>query len=70
MKMLTGAVPPPKPVELALRFRDLSAVTDAVQNGQLAGVSGVNADAVVVIGHSWGPRQRSSRPAWFPSPQP
>ena len=54
MKMLTGAVPPPKPVELALRFRDLSAVTDAVQNGQLAGVSGVNADAVVVIGHSWG----------------
>lgn len=54
VRMLTGAVPPPKPVELGLRFRDLSALTDAVAAGQLSGVSGVNADAVVVIGHSWG----------------
>ncbi|MFY9249690.1 MAG: alpha/beta fold hydrolase [Vulcanococcus sp.] len=52
--MLKGAVPPPKPIELALRFRDLSAVTDAVAAGQLIGVTGVNANAVVVIGHSWG----------------
>lgn len=44
--MLSGRVPPPDPVELSLRPRDVSAVADA-----LAGQAG---NRIVVIGHSWG----------------
>lgn len=44
--MLSGKVPPPDPVELALRPRDISAVADAW--------AGRGGDRLVVIGHSWG----------------
>ena len=52
--VLTGTAPPPSPDELSLRGRDLIAILDAVAAGQLTGVNGVDAQRVVVIGHSWG----------------
>lgn len=52
--VLTGTAPPPSPDELTLRGRDLIAILDAVAAGQLVGVNGVDAQRVVVIGHSWG----------------
>lgn len=53
-EVLTGQAPPPSPSELGLRALDISAINDAVANGSLPGVSGVDASRVVVIGHSWG----------------
>lgn len=52
--MLTGQAPPPGHQELELRPRDISAVLDAVASGQLDLGAGIQADRVVVIGHSWG----------------
>ena len=52
--VLTGKAPPPSPSELGLRARDVSAINDAVARGALPGVSGVDSQRVVVIGHSWG----------------
>ena len=53
-EVLTGQAPPPSPQELALRAQDITAVNDAVAQGQLSALAGVKADRVVVIGHSWG----------------
>jgi predicted dienelactone hydrolase len=52
--MLTGQAPPPGHQELELRPRDISAVLDAVASGQIDLGPGIQADRVVVIGHSWG----------------
>ena len=52
--VLTGKASPPSPSELGLRARDVSAINDAVATGSLPGVMGVDAERVVVIGHSWG----------------
>ena len=52
--MLSGKQPPPKPEELALRPKDVSAVIDAAAQGQLGLSRPVNAQAVLVGGHSWG----------------
>jgi predicted dienelactone hydrolase len=52
--MLSGEVPPPSPEELRLRPLDIKATLDAVEAGRLQDLSGVRADRVVVIGHSWG----------------
>jgi predicted dienelactone hydrolase len=52
--MLSGSAPPPGPEELKLRPLDVSAVIDAVADGRIAGLKGVQAERVVVIGHSWG----------------
>ncbi|MEN9766192.1 alpha/beta hydrolase family protein [Vulcanococcus sp.] len=52
--VLSGKAAPPKPAELALRVRDLSAITDALAAQRFPGVGAVKTDQVVVIGHSWG----------------
>lgn len=52
--MLSGKVPPPGPQELRLRPLDVSAVIDAVGNGAVPELSGVDNRRVAVIGHSWG----------------
>jgi predicted dienelactone hydrolase len=52
--MLAGKQPPPKPAELALRPKDVSAVIDAAADGRLALRRPVNTQAVLVAGHSWG----------------
>ena len=52
--MLSGKQPPPKPAELALRPKDVSAVIDAAAQGQLNFRRPVNTKAVLVAGHSWG----------------
>ncbi|WP_254930646.1 alpha/beta fold hydrolase [Cyanobium sp. BA20m-14] len=52
--MLSGKQPPPKPAELALRPKDVSAVIDAAAQGQLNLRRPVNTKAVLVAGHSWG----------------
>jgi len=52
--MLSGKQPPPKPAELALRPKDVSAVIDAAAQGQLNLRRPVNTQAVMVAGHSWG----------------
>ena len=53
-EVLSGQAPPPSPAELALRAKDVTAINDAVAQGRLPALAGVNADRVVVIGHSWG----------------
>jgi predicted dienelactone hydrolase len=52
--MLLGQQPPPKPEELALRPKDVSAVIDAAAQGRLGLTRPVNTQAVLVAGHSWG----------------
>ena len=52
--MLSGQAAPPPPDELRRRPLDVSAAIDAVRDGGIAGLQGVKADRVVVIGHSWG----------------
>jgi predicted dienelactone hydrolase len=52
--MLSGKTPPPGPAELRLRPLDVTAVINAAAAGQIAGLGPVQADRVVVIGHSWG----------------
>jgi len=52
--VLAGQAPPPGPEELALRPKDLSAVLDAVSAGRLGFARPVDAERVVVLGHSWG----------------
>ncbi|MEX0589119.1 MAG: alpha/beta fold hydrolase, partial [Cyanobium sp.] len=52
--MLSGKQPPPKPEELALRPKDVSAVIDAAARDQLGLRRPVNTQAVLVAGHSWG----------------
>lgn len=52
--MLAGKQPPPSPTELALRPKDMSAVIDAAEQGKLALRRPVNAQSVLVAGHSWG----------------
>jgi len=53
-EVLSGQAAPPSPAELGLRARDVSAINDAIANGSLLPGSGVDAQRVVVIGHSWG----------------
>jgi predicted dienelactone hydrolase len=53
-EVLSGQAPPPSPEELALRAKDITAINDAVAQGGLSALSGVSAERVVVIGHSWG----------------
>jgi len=53
-EVLTGKAAPPSASELGLRARDVSAINDAIASGALLSGSGVNAQHVVVIGHSWG----------------
>ena len=52
--MLAGKAPPPSPLELALRPKDVSAVIDAAADGRLGLRRPVNTQAVLVAGHSWG----------------
>ena len=52
--MLSGKAPPPGPVELQLRPRDVSAVIDAAAAGTLQLTRPVNTRSVLVAGHSWG----------------
>jgi predicted dienelactone hydrolase len=52
--MLSGKQPPPKPEELALRPKDVSAAIDAAAQGRLGLRQPVNTQAVLVAGHSWG----------------
>ena len=52
--MLSGKAPPPGPVELQLRPRDVSAVIDAAAAGTLQLSRAVNTRSVLVAGHSWG----------------
>ena len=52
--MLAGQTPPPSPVELALRPKDVSAVIDAAADGRLGLRRPVDTQAVLVAGHSWG----------------
>ncbi|MFM7264404.1 MAG: alpha/beta hydrolase family protein [Cyanobium sp.] len=52
--MLSGKTPPPGPQELRLRPLDVSAVIDAVGSGAVPGLSGIDTQRVVVLGHSWG----------------
>jgi len=52
--MLSGQAPPPSHQELEGRALDLSAVLDAIGTGQLNLGPSVQAQRVVVIGHSWG----------------
>ena len=52
--VLAGQAPPPGPEELALRPQDLSAVLDAVSARRLGFARPVDAERVVVLGHSWG----------------
>ncbi|MEY4358909.1 MAG: hypothetical protein RLZZ631_395 [Cyanobacteriota bacterium] len=53
-EVLSGQAPPPTAAELGLRAQDLRAVADAVAAGRIAGIAGVDASKLVVIGHSWG----------------
>jgi len=50
--VLSGAAPPPRPEELALRPQDLRAVIDAADRLDLH--TPVDRQHVVVLGHSWG----------------
>jgi len=52
--MLAGQAPPPSAEELRKRPLDITAVISAVGAGSMAGLSGLQSDRVVVIGHSWG----------------
>jgi len=52
--MFSGKQPPPKPEELALRPKDVSAVIDAAAQGRLGLSQPVNTQVVLVAGHSWG----------------
>ena len=52
--MLAGDRPPPGPEELRLRPRDISALLDAVEAGQVLSGRSINTESVAVIGHSWG----------------
>ncbi len=52
--MLSGKTPPPGPQELRLRPLDVSAVIDAAGSGAVPGLSGIDSQRVVVLGHSWG----------------
>jgi len=52
--MLSGKTPPPGPAELRLRPLDVTAVITAAGAGQITGLGQVQADRVVVLGHSWG----------------
>lgn len=52
--VLSGQAPPPKPAELALRVKDLKAVTDALEQQTFSGTGSLHTERVVVIGHSWG----------------
>jgi len=53
-QMLAGNAPPPDPREFLRRPRDIKAVLDALENGQLPGAEGIPARGVIFIGHSWG----------------
>lgn len=52
--MLAGDRPPPGPEELRLRPRDVSALLNAVESGELLPGQSLNTQSVAVIGHSWG----------------
>ena len=52
--MLAGHRPPPGPEELRLRPRDVSALLNAVESGELLPGQSLNTQSVAVIGHSWG----------------
>jgi len=52
--MLAGKVPPPSAEELRLRPMDVTAVLDTVSDPAQGLSTGLNTDAVAVVGHSWG----------------
>lgn len=52
--MLAGDQPPPGPEELRLRPLDVTALLDAIEQGQLLAGEPLNTESVAVIGHSWG----------------
>jgi len=52
--MLMGDQPPPTADELRLRPLDVRALLDAVEAGRLLPGSGLETDAVAMVGHSWG----------------
>ena len=53
-QMLAGNAPPPDPREFLRRPRDVKAVLDALENGQIPGAEGLPARDLTFIGHSWG----------------
>jgi len=53
-QMLAGNAPPPDPREFLRRPRDVKAVLDALENGQIPGAEGIPARGLTFIGHSWG----------------
>ena len=53
-QMLAGNAPPPDPREFLRRPRDVKAVLDALENGQIPGAEGLPAQGLTFIGHSWG----------------
>jgi len=52
--MLAGKVPPPKPQEFLRRPNEVKTVLDALDAGTVPGASGIKAQGVTFIGHSWG----------------
>jgi predicted dienelactone hydrolase len=52
--MLAGNAPPPDPREFLRRPRDVKAVLDGLENGQIPGAEGLPARGLTFIGHSWG----------------
>ena len=52
--MLMGDQPPPTADELRLRPLDVRALLDALEEGRLLPGSGLETDAVAMVGHSWG----------------
>jgi predicted dienelactone hydrolase len=53
-QMLAGNEPPPDPREFLRRPRDVKAVLDALDNGQIPGAEAIPARGLTFIGHSWG----------------
>jgi predicted dienelactone hydrolase len=53
-QMLAGNAPPPDPREFLRRPKDVKAVLDALENGQIPGAEGLPARDLTFIGHSWG----------------
>jgi predicted dienelactone hydrolase len=52
--MLNGQAPPPNPEEFLRRPREIKAVIDALEVGNLPGSSDAPRSNLVLIGHSWG----------------
>jgi predicted dienelactone hydrolase len=53
-EMLAGHAPPPEPEEFLRRPREVKAVLDAIDAGNISGAKGISARNLMFIGHSWG----------------